>query len=324
MRQILLTCLVLASLCAVASAQCSITVNSSNGYQVEIELIPTAIVAPTTCPYGYNFNLEIDYKVTFKGNNIPNQLWKLQGTFGCDNFSNNFFNLPNAPASGKMVTTSNSYNNDTDCATATVESLGCTSFSIDISGPGIPDQIISCNAALALPVELIHFTAQEVDKEVQLTWQTASEINNDYFLVERSVDAKQWEAIDVVQGNGTTDRLSSYETVDASPIATTLYYRLKQVDFDGAFEYSPIEVVNRSSASTTDGIAFPNPTRTSVNIPHEEGSPIQVFDHLGKEVTGAINWSKVNETSMNIDLRGLASGAYYVRAGGVVHRVVKM
>ena len=78
---------------------------------------------------------------------------------------------------------------------------------------------------------------------VDLTWATASEINNDYFLVQHSSDGIRFDDLGTVVGAGTTTQSHSYDWMHDHPSAGVNYYRLKQVDFDGQFEYSPIRVV---------------------------------------------------------------------------------
>jgi hypothetical protein len=95
----------------------------------------------------------------------------------------------------------------------------------------------------ALPVEMIYFNGVAEEGSVQLTWATATEINNDYFPVQKSVDFVEFEVIGKVGGNGTTNERQEYSFEDRNPFAGINYYRLQQVDFDGAFEYSEIIVV---------------------------------------------------------------------------------
>ena len=73
-----------------------------------------------------------------------------------------------------------------------------------------------------------------------MNWATASELNNDFFTVERSVDGLTWEVVDLVNGSGTTPLRNDYSTQDPRPYSSLSYYRLKQTDFDGAFEYADI------------------------------------------------------------------------------------
>lgn len=112
----------------------------------------------------------------------------------------------------------------------------------------------------ALPVELTSFEAKSMDiSSNQLLWQTSSETNNVGFDIERSGNGTQWEAIDFVPGIGTTNTNQSYSFIDHRPITGYNYYRLKQIDYDGKFEYSNIQSVLTGSSKHADLQVFPNP-----------------------------------------------------------------
>ncbi|MEO1260792.1 MAG: T9SS type A sorting domain-containing protein [Bacteroidota bacterium] len=140
-------------------------------------------------------------------------------------------------------------------------------------------------SASQLPVELVHFTAS-INKEdlVELNWQTASEINNDYFVVERSRNGLQFEEIERVIGAGNFVGVMDYLSFDENPLAGTAYYRLRQVDFDGRFSYSPIRSVQFTEEDQIISI-FPNPvsTVTNIQLPGNFGiGSLQVTDLSGK------------------------------------------
>ena len=119
----------------------------------------------------------------------------------------------------------------------------------------------SQDAANPLPVELLSFDANLNDEKVNLDWKTASELNNDFFEVQRSEDGEAWEVIGKVTGNGTINELVNYDFTDQSPLYGESYYRLRQVDFDGQFEYSPIvSIKNAFSGQRMEVTLFPNPT----------------------------------------------------------------
>jgi len=96
----------------------------------------------------------------------------------------------------------------------------------------------------ALPVELTTFEAQSREENIHLSWETASELSNDYFLVEYSIDGDNFKEVGKVMGQGTTISSNSYGFIHQAPIAKVNYYRLKQVDYDGKFEYSNIIAVD--------------------------------------------------------------------------------
>lgn len=129
----------------------------------------------------------------------------------------------------------------------------------------------------ALPVELMYFKAKLSGNEVFLNWATAAEKNNDYFTVERSSDGKNFAAIATVKGAGNSTSMSKYSHIDKYPLAGVSYYRLRQTDYDGAFEIFNIEVIKTTAASAaTTGFeiksAYPNPfsSRFSVKVQSEE------------------------------------------------------
>lgn len=129
-------------------------------------------------------------------------------------------------------------------------------------GIGRGDIMVQLNAGPALPIELVRFDAILQNRIVDLTWQTASEHNNDFFTVERSADSYNFEAIANLDGAGNSTELLSYATQDLYPLNGVSYYRLKQTDFDGAFEYSDLRVVNLGADD--DLLVFPNPSNTGL------------------------------------------------------------
>ncbi len=106
--------------------------------------------------------------------------------------------------------------------------------------------------ATPLPVKLLYFDALSKDGQVQLKWATGQEVNNDYFQVERSADGQAFLPLsNPVPGVGTTEELQRYELMDESPLPGLSYYRLKQVDFDGRFEYSDVLSVQMETVDAT-------------------------------------------------------------------------
>ena len=95
----------------------------------------------------------------------------------------------------------------------------------------------------AVPVELVNFKAKAVNKTAVLTWQTASERNNQGFTIERSNDGTTYTTIGQVKGNGTTNTPHDYIFTDKDPSVNTNYYRLRQTDFDGKETVSPVVTV---------------------------------------------------------------------------------
>ena len=166
-----------------------------------------------------------------------------------------------------------------------------------------------------LPVDLVYFEAKAIDnQQALLHWQTASELNNNYFDVERSYDAIQWEWVGKVVGNGTTNQLADYNFVDKS-IATSqnmAYYRLNQVDYDGANEYTDIRSVRFDGrAEAFEIAAYPNPfnQEVTVRIRTTELYSIEVTDLNGLVM---LNIENEDKGTHRLDLSTWASGVYIV------------
>jgi autotransporter-associated beta strand protein len=165
----------------------------------------------------------------------------------------------------------------------------------------------------ALPIELVNFKANPLNKEVLLTWRTASERNNSHFSIEKSTDGQRFQAIGQVSGKGTTYEMTDYRFTDTAPAAGLNYYRLKQVDFDGGYSYSPIVSVRFGKVPVIQ--VYPNPAREEITLllPEDAGeeSLIQLFDQHGRLVKTFISDINIPETKLNI--RDLPAGSYVLK-----------
>lgn len=148
------------------------------------------------------------------------------------------------------------------------------------------DVITSCSAAL--PVELVDFKVREKGlHQAELTWATVSELNNQGFVIERSIDAVNFEEIGTVDGNGTTSERMDYRFVDNKPLAKA-YYRLKQLDYDSQVEFSKIISLEMESVSPTKVLAFPTVAKNEITIKlqdfNAERANLRIISSLGKLV----------------------------------------
>ena len=168
----------------------------------------------------------------------------------------------------------------------------------------------------ALPVELTEFSVRQNNETVSLTWQTASEENNKQFEVERSKNGINWDVIDIVTGRGTVTQFQNYQSIDEKPVAGKSYYRLKQVDFDGAFEYSNIESVNFKTNILNDQFEiFPNPASTTIYISKNkiELDQLVLINMQGQVVNENITVKKNGDNEARIDINNLSRGVYFIR-----------
>ncbi|HSP86891.1 MAG TPA: T9SS type A sorting domain-containing protein, partial [Ignavibacteriaceae bacterium] len=173
----------------------------------------------------------------------------------------------------------------------------------------------------SVPVELTSFTAIVKNKLIELNWETASEINNLGFYVERKIN-NEWETIGFVEGNGTTTELHSYSFNDnISEInSDIIYYRLKQTDFDGTFNYSQVVEVKNNYIPAEYSLFqnHPNPfnpaTTIQYQIPKDGLVTIKIYDILGTEVKTLVNEQQsIGRYTINFDAGDLASGVYVYR-----------
>ncbi|HET9053525.1 MAG TPA: T9SS type A sorting domain-containing protein, partial [Cyclobacteriaceae bacterium] len=140
-----------------------------------------------------------------------------------------------------------------------------------------------------LPVELVNFSARVVPEGIQLDWTTDSELNNDFFTVERSANGEEFSGVGKVKGAGTTSKRNTYALTDVHPLNGKSYYRLKQTDFDGTYAYSSVIAVTYDGPSSMTMHIYPNPshgkeiTLELTGVGEAQYIPVVVYDQLGRE-----------------------------------------
>jgi hypothetical protein len=172
-----------------------------------------------------------------------------------------------------------------------------------------------------LPVELTSFTAKAFVGKVQLDWTTATEINNSGFEIERSFDGNTFSAVGFVRGNGTTTEPRSYSFTDDIQVngIQTIYYRLKQVDFNGSVNYSEVvSVVPEIPIEYALGQNYPNPfnpsTKIKYSVPQNGLVSIVVYDLTGQKIATLLNEVKEpGNYDIDFNAAGLSSGVYFYR-----------
>lgn len=166
-----------------------------------------------------------------------------------------------------------------------------------------------------LPVELVNFRATATESGNLLQWQTASERDNDFFQVQRSGDAQNWESIAELPGNGTSNQIISYQYLDSNPQPGRNFYRLKQVDFDGAFEFSYIiSVITGQLPQFQIQKVFPNPSKETFQVSYitNNDAPIfyQLIDELGRSVTAGTLNNQFGSNTLNLEFTNIPAGIY--------------
>ena len=172
------------------------------------------------------------------------------------------------------------------------------------------DFVISGTSSAALPIELISFNANKSNTSTKISWQTASEQNNNFFSIERSQNGNDFDKIGEVKGIGNSIKTQNYSFVDASPVKGTNYYRLRQTDFDGK------ETVSKTVSVTFDGKAakakvYPTVVKDILTVELASDATTEI---LVRDITGRLILTKNTEGpfSTTLDLGTTANGLYFI------------
>ncbi|MGZ5302538.1 MAG: T9SS type A sorting domain-containing protein [Bacteroidia bacterium] len=222
---------------------------------------------------------------------------------------------PSTMPSGTNISSSSNSINDFNLSSITGQSLAQNgAYNLAVGD-------VSANlTTVPLPVELISFTATKQSNEMaMLNFATAWEINNAGFEVERSTNGISWNNIGFVAGNGNSTEINNYAfpTSLANISAPVVYYRLKQVDFNGQFEYSATRTLRLSATAAAATSVYPNPatSRISVNldgIAAGEMAKISVMDMSGKILISANQVVEEGNFTMDMNIDNLTKGNYIV------------
>ena len=176
----------------------------------------------------------------------------------------------------------------------------------------------------ALPVEWLNINARGIPNGAEVVWSPGSEDNNSHFIIERTIDGMDWENIGRITGAGYATTINNYSVTDENPNKDINYDRVKQVDFDGQFDYSYVVVINNGAAN--DGLdlkVYPNPANNYVYIrwnKDSRNSEVRVLDING-EVVAQLEPKAGNTT--RIDLTNFDTGIYFLKYTTGEQEVVK-
>ena len=269
--------------------------------------------------YSHSLGFSISGGYVYRGENVP----ELYGKYICGDYVSarvwaiNYDGIN--PATSTQITTAPG---------------SITSFGVDENNELY---LVSFNGKIyrftptIVPVELISFNATIVEGKVRLDWYTATETNNSGFTIQRSTDGATYENIFFIGGNGTSTTRNVYSYLDESVSSGFYYYRLKQVDFDGSFEY--LNVVAVDLGTPKEFVLeqnYPNPfnPRTVINyqVPVEGLISIKVYDVLGNEIKTLVDEQKSPGIySVELDATQLTSGIYFYKlSSGTFNSTRKM
>ena len=257
-------------------------------------------------------------------NVLESQRWKLDRNAASGEFEvtlnwNNATELGITNPDSMVVASLNDMNVLTNYGNGAVTSSG-ESGSITSADPPPWGNIFytlgSVSPINALPVELLNFNAIPRAKSILIEWETELELNTDRFEIERSLDGRNFNKIGVINSQGEGSGISSYSMNDKTPNAGMNYYRLRILDNDGAFEYSPVEAVRFEADSKL--MIYPNPVQDLLNIQgddfsSEEGT-LEVFDKNGQRLYhGIIAFQSGNFQIETDKINVLNHGTYFLR-----------
>jgi len=208
-----------------------------------------------------------------------------------------------------------------------------SSFGFSVNQQAIPSggtyASLSCQAPLPLPVELVLFTGEHKDRSNILYWSTASEHNNDYFTIEKSIDGVIFTVLGNVQGAGNSFETLYYTLIDDNPYQGVNYYRLIQTDYDGTKRaYKTIAISTEIEIEHTFSNLYPNPTNNAFYFNYggvDFMNPIEVsvYDASGQMVSKTEFYDFNSSQSMHMEIDNLSNGVYQVVIMQNEHREVK-
>ena len=228
---------------------------------------------------------------------VSNGTWYKPSTFTNTNAAPNITNGQSEGSGG------------VDVGTNTLTWSGLSTFSFDMAAG---------DEAQALPIHLLYFTAKPQTNRVRLDWATASETNNDYFTVERSQDGEHFNELFKKPGAGISTTNLYYFGYDNKPFDGISYYRLKQTDFDGKYEYSDVESVNFTQGNSKEDIElniYPNPVENNTihvkfDAKQQADFHVAIYDAVGKLIYQETINAEKGPNDHAIELPSVAAGMY--------------
>ncbi|MEM8586376.1 MAG: T9SS type A sorting domain-containing protein [Bacteroidota bacterium] len=209
--------------------------------------------------------------------------------------------------------------------------LGCEAqLVIEVDFNSASEELVIDNirfsSGVVLPVEYLSFEGQADRQGVLLDWATASEQDNDHFILERSADGRSFEAIGRIDGQGDSDSRNDYQFLDRAPHNGQNYYRLKQYDFDGSMSMSDVVNVDfRGSEASLDFTLFPVPAQDILTLVMNSelpvGSQLEIFNVYGQiQLRSTL---QENHLTYPLSVSDLPPGAYWIRVGERVRKFYK-
>ena len=293
--------------------------NASSQGLVTVATYPTA--ADDNLPYPAPVTHVNDIASVDNSASAVDRFWDIDvtGTMNADLT----FTYANAevPAGGEVNLRAQQWTNTASptgwlASTVNIASQSSNAGANTVTANGVTNSIENWTLALdatPLPIDLVSFEGECKNSMTELTWITAAEINNDFFTIERSVDALDFQIIDYVNGAGNSNSIKEYTYTDNSPYSQT-YYRLKQTDFNGDFEYSELITVESCNETNFDFVSYQKDNKVMINITADtEGVyTLNLLDLRGKIVLSEQREVQAGNNSIALS-PSIVSGIYLVR-----------
>ena len=262
----------------------------------------------------------------FKGNAPPT----VGATFAC-NTNSTTVNLIGSASNTTTTPTASTYtwttstgtiNSGSNALTANVKSPGSytlTAYNGAVALGCLSQTVISLSSVNCslLPIELTDFNARVKDKNIQVNWETYSEKNSDYFILERSADGIEFESLYQLPSAKNSNQNKVYQYLDENPFPNINYYRLKLVDADGSFRYSKMIDVTLEAEKILVSNIKPNPTKDriyyDVHSSKKINAQIELLDFKGLSVMEEYKYFEEGKTTESIDLSNLSQGVYVLK-----------
>lgn len=266
----------------------------------------TTSMATTPTPVLYDVSKEEYWdldRTVGTGNATVTLYWEDAAWSGIDDCSN--IDLRVAHWNGTAWENNN--NETTTSGTCTGATSGFISTSAEVSSFSPFTFGSLSSTSNTLPVQLISFDASCLDSSVKITWATAMEINNQYFTVERSTDGMNYQSMATIEGAGNSSILLNYSFIDKEPLSANSYYRLKNTNTDGTYEYS--KVVSATCKRIEPSIfLYPNPNNGKFVIVGAQNAEFVIVNTFGAEILD----QKISAGIAEIDISNFPKGIYFV------------
>ena len=284
--------------------------------------------ANTATASGFSINKAVDLPANYTVSNAPSfggygvfyakfETYFKMATGMTTNNSGTLGDFPPAPTTGYIGLKKGS---NYGWLEVTVAAGKVTILSGGLGQAGSTPKTGDCPSLAALPVELVSFEAQAKNEQIYLYWQTASETNNEGFEIQRSVDGSTFRKIGWVEGYGNSSDVLKYQFTDREAQPNQLYYyRLKQLDFDGKFEFSKTvtaKVKNENVVVVNDILPNPSSARQvtlPVFMPEEGMVEYEIFNSVGAIVKEDSTTLEKGDNNLRMELQSLSAGQYFVK-----------